>query len=146
MLHVYNLHFYTKCCIYISITFLHYLSLRDDITRGLNMLRREIPGGDTYMNLGLAKVYVFLIIFKNLKSSDLPMFKVKVTSRQPCSSFLCIRSSMLFCGTCVLTSPVKFRPLPNPPPPFISLTLHDPFLKPVITIIDLYTCFPIAGK
>ncbi|XP_056617091.1 anthrax toxin receptor 1 [Triplophysa dalaica] len=28
---------------------------RDDITRGLNMLRREIPGGDTYMNLGLAK-------------------------------------------------------------------------------------------
>ncbi|XP_048061216.1 anthrax toxin receptor 1 isoform X1 [Megalobrama amblycephala] len=26
---------------------------RDDITKGLNMLRREIPGGDTYMNLGL---------------------------------------------------------------------------------------------
>ncbi|TRZ03645.1 hypothetical protein DNTS_008604 [Danionella cerebrum] len=26
---------------------------REEITRGLNMLRREIPGGDTYMNLGL---------------------------------------------------------------------------------------------
>lgn len=94
----------------------------------------------------IGKGICILIIFKYLKSSDLPMFKVKVTSRQPCSSFLCIRSSMLFWGTCVLTSPVKLRPLPNPPPPFISLTLHDPFLKPVITIIDLYTCFPIAGK
>lgn len=28
---------------------------RDDITKGLNILRREIPGGDTFMNLGLAK-------------------------------------------------------------------------------------------
>ncbi|XP_051507899.1 anthrax toxin receptor 1-like isoform X2 [Myxocyprinus asiaticus] len=28
---------------------------RDDITKGLNILRREKPGGDTYMNLGLEK-------------------------------------------------------------------------------------------
>ncbi|KAI2657901.1 Anthrax toxin receptor 2 [Labeo rohita] len=28
---------------------------RNEITRGLNILKREIPGGDTYMNLGLKK-------------------------------------------------------------------------------------------
>ncbi|KAL2083096.1 hypothetical protein ACEWY4_020869 [Coilia grayii] len=28
---------------------------RDDITRGLNALRRVVPGGDTFMNLGLRK-------------------------------------------------------------------------------------------
>ncbi|XP_068069177.1 anthrax toxin receptor 1 isoform X2 [Danio rerio] len=31
---------------------------RDDITRGLNTLKREIPGGDTYMNLGLEEANV----------------------------------------------------------------------------------------
>uniref|UniRef100_A0A8C9WN43 Anthrax toxin receptor 1 n=1 Tax=Scleropages formosus TaxID=113540 RepID=A0A8C9WN43_SCLFO len=31
---------------------------RDDIRKGLNILRREIPGGDTLMNLGLERVRI----------------------------------------------------------------------------------------
>lgn len=32
---------------------------RVDIRKGLNSLKREIPGGDTFMNLGLKMVVLF---------------------------------------------------------------------------------------
>ncbi len=36
--------------------FLFYFFQRETIRKGLNALRREIPGGDTFMHLGLERV------------------------------------------------------------------------------------------
>lgn len=33
-----------------------FLINRDEITKGLSVLKKVVPGGDTFMNLGLQKV------------------------------------------------------------------------------------------